>query len=184
MSSLGSRTSLLNLLSQYQPIDPVDQGQTKIISDFVSLYPHCFDRTLLIGHITGSAWVMDESGQRVLLTHHKKLNKWLQLGGHADGNADVWAVALREAQEESGLKTLRPLSKDIFDLDIHPIPERSGEPAHLHYDIRFAFRASGQEPLVISDESNELSWIPLEDLENYSQEPALLRMREKWRIRQ
>ena len=95
----------------------------------------CFDD----GHITGSAWVVDPAGSRLLLTHHRKLGKWLQLGGHSDGEPDTLAVALREAREESGLR-VRPISNAVLDIDIHTIPALKGEPAHLHYDVRFALR--------------------------------------------
>ena len=174
------REDLLRKLAAYRPWDADDRARAARIADFVRGQPDCFQRTLLAGHITGSAWVMDPPGQRVLLTFHRKLEKWLQLGGHADGESDVLAVARREAQEESGLAGLSPVSTAIFDVDIHVIPARPAEPAHLHYDIRFAFRAPGTA-VALSAESRELAWVPLDRLEETSDEPSLLRMRAKWK---
>jgi 8-oxo-dGTP pyrophosphatase MutT (NUDIX family) len=176
----NSRDLLLRQLAHYAPLDAADKNQAKRIELFVTGNPHCFERTNLVGHITGSAWVMNREGTHVLLTHHRKLNKWLQLGGHADGDPNILTVALKEAREESGLQNIEPVSNDIFDVDIHPIPERKNEPAHLHYDIRFAFVADSAAPIAVSAESHELAWVPLEGLDQLTDEPSMLRMREKW----
>lgn len=173
------RQTLLAALLDYHPIDDKDAALKNKIFRFVESTNQCFERTNLEGHITGSAWIVDKAKTHVLLTHHKKLNKWLQLGGHADGNPEVIAVALREAQEESGLKKIRLVSPNIFDIDIHLIPERADEPRHLHYDIRYIFEADLTEPLSVSDESNELMWVPLLSLEKFSLEESLLRMKRK-----
>ena len=117
----------------------------------------CYDRPHRPGHFTGSAWLVDRSGERVLLTHHKKLGLWLQLGGHADGDADLRAVALREAHEESGLTDL-VIEPAIFDLDCHLIPPHKGDTEHFHYDVRFVVRATGSEDFAVSDESHALAW--------------------------
>lgn len=177
----NDRSLLLRHLENYRPINSDDKKQAEKVLKFVSGNPQCFERSFLKGHITGSAWVVDDSGEKVLLTHHKKLNKWLQLGGHADGNPDVFAVALREAEEESGLKNFNVVVPVIFDLDVHLIPERKNEPAHFHYDIRFVFKADSSAPLKITEESRDLAWVFLNDLEQYSTEASLLRMRKKWR---
>lgn len=125
---------------------------------------------------------MSPDGSRVLLTYHRKLARWLQLGGHADGDPDIVAVAGREAREESGLSGLRLVTPDIFDLDVHVIPARPGEPEHLHYDIRFAFLADSVR-VTVSAESRDLRWVALDEIESKSTERSLLRMREKWRRR-
>ncbi|MGJ8634551.1 MAG: NUDIX hydrolase [Luteolibacter sp.] len=134
----------------------------------------------MAGHITGSAWVVSEDGSEVLLTHHRKLGCWLQLGGHADGESDVFAVALKEAEEESGLKSFRAVGEGIFDLDIHPIPARKNEPEHLHYDIRYVLRAEGSHDYVVSDESHDLRWVKPEEVKHLTTEPSMMRMVEKW----
>jgi 8-oxo-dGTP pyrophosphatase MutT (NUDIX family) len=132
------------------------------------------------GHLTGSAWVVNRAGTKVLLLHHGKLNRWLQPGGHADGDFDLASVALREAQEESGLSSLVLLHPHIFDLDIHEIPPHKSEPAHLHFDARFILQADESEPLVLSEESNALAWVELSKLSQFTQEESVLRMRRRW----
>lgn len=146
------------------------------LSQFVAQHPDCFERSLSIGHVTGSAWIIDLARDHALLTHHRKLNRWLQLGGHSDGDHDTLRVALREGREESGLSALQPVSEAIFDIDVHLIPERKGEPAHYHYDVRFLLEADRQAPLTISSESKDLAWVPLEEILALAPEPSIRRM--------
>ena len=143
---------------------------------FVAQHSDCFERSLNVGHVTGSAWIMDLERSHVLLTHHRKLDQWFQLGGHSDGDPNTLEVALREGQEESGLDTLRPISENIFDVDVHLIPERKNEPAHYHYDVRFLLEADQLSPLTISGESNELSWVTFEEALSLSQDASIQRM--------
>lgn len=137
-------------------------------------------RERLEGHFTASAWLVDAAGQRALLTHHRKLDRWLQLGGHADGERDLRAVALKEAEEESGLPQLQ-VEGGIFDLDRHWIPEHKGVPAHWHYDVRYVVRAMGSQDFVVSNESHALAW---RDIASIAADPAmddsLRRMARKW----
>lgn len=142
-----------------------------------------FHRENVIGHFTGSAWLVDASGERVLLTHHRKLQRWLQLGGHADGDSDLAAVALREACEESGLADLT-VEPEIFDVDRHWIPERKSEPGHWHYDVRYVVRVGGDENFAVNDESLELAWVSIRDLaEAHDTDESLRRMASKWLAR-
>ena len=143
---------------------------------FVSDHVDCLLRSQLAGHLTGSAWVVDGGRTRTLLTHHRKLDLWLQLGGHADGDPDLAAVALREAREESGLTRLRLVSPDIFDLDRHWIPARKDVPAHWHFDLRFLIEAEPGEPLVVSDESHDLAWVELDRVAALNPEESMARM--------
>ena len=139
-----------------------------------------FLRERLAGHFTASAWLVDRSGTRVLLTHHRKLDRWLQLGGHADGVRDFARVALTEAEEESGLRGLA-VEPAIFDLDAHDIPEHKGVPAHVHYDVRFVVRAGENEAFVVSDESHALAWREIASLvDDEDADPSLRRMAGKW----
>jgi 8-oxo-dGTP pyrophosphatase MutT (NUDIX family) len=140
-----------------------------------------FCRTNLTRHFTASVWLISPDGNEALLTHHRKLNRWLQLGGHCDGNSDVLASALREAREESGIEDIQPIGNEIFDLDKHFIPSRTTEPEHFHYDIRFLVRAATKEFLV-SDESNHLKWFHHSD--HFFQSPEaqdLRRMHARWK---
>jgi 8-oxo-dGTP pyrophosphatase MutT (NUDIX family) len=142
-----------------------------------------FEREQQDGHFTGSAWLVSADGEKVLLTHHRKLNRWLQLGGHADGESDLAAVALREAQEESGLDGLS-VTPDIFDVDRHWIPERKSEPGHWHYDVRYVVTASTNDTFVVSDESLELAWVTIRALaEAGDTDESLRRMAKKWLAR-
>ncbi len=150
-----------------------------LLDAFVRRQPDCFERTCFEdGHITGSAWIVCPQRRRVLLTHHRKLKKWLQLGGHSDGDANTLRVATREAEEESGLR-MKPLSEGMFDIDIHTIPARGDDPEHKHYDVRFLFEADDHAPLTISDESNDLRWVLIEELHNLTSEESVLRMAHK-----
>lgn len=170
------RQPLLNLIDRYSQLYPNEAATVSRIQDFVGEQALCFQRQLAMGHITGSAWLIDKAGQRVLLTHHRKLNIWVQLGGHADGEADVARVAMSEAEEESGLPDLRLVSPDIFDIDIHAIPARGDEAEHWHYDCRFLVQAAGDDAYVVSDESHDLAWVELADVAGLSNEASLLRM--------
>lgn len=138
-------------------------------------------RERLEGHLTGGAWLVSADGRRTLLTHHRKLGRWLQLGGHADGDEDMARVALKEAEEESGLSDLS-VEGGIFDLDRHWIPERKDVPGHWHYDIRYVVRANGSEDYVVSEESLDLAW---RDIRPIAAEPdeSLSRMARKWLAR-
>ena len=120
----------------------------------------------------------------MLLTHHKKLGLWLQLGGHADGERDLRIAALKEAEEESGLRALR-IEDGIFDLDRHRIPEHKGVPAHWHYDVRYIVRAGEDEAYTVSDESHDLAWRAIAELAiDDSADASLRRMARKWLARE
>ena len=140
-----------------------------------------FVRERLAGHFTASSWLPDRSGRRALLTHHRKLGLWLQLGGHADGDVDLARVALREAEEESGLAGLR-VEPAILDLDRHWIPEHKGVPGHWHYDVRYVVRTGGSEDFVVGEESLDLAWRDIDAIERDADADASLRrMARKWR---
>lgn len=184
------RSTLLDLLQTYAGLYPEEQQRIERFRSFVERCPDCFERTLLEGHVTGSAFILSRDQQRLLLTHHRKLNAWLQPGGHADGDPDVLAVALREAHEESGIADLAVLDPQILDIDIHRIPERvvkndagmviRTEPEHLHYDVRFALHAHRDETLTVSEESHDLAWVPLDRLADHDCDESILRMAGKW----
>lgn len=174
------RQPLLDQLYLYQAAHPGESDTVQAFIGFVRSQPECFERTLSVGHITGSAWIVTQDGSEVLLTHHRKLDRWLQLGGHADGDPDVVAVALREGREESGLEGFELVGDGIFDLDIHPIPARKNEPGHLHYDVRYVFRATGHTDFTVSEESHDLRWVPIDQVQSLTTEESMLRMVRKW----
>lgn len=174
------RNSILSLIDRYLQRYPQEQATCERFRRFVAENEDCFKRELEIGHVTGSAWIVNSQGNAVLLTHHRKLNIWVQLGGHADGDSSVQRVAEKEAEEESGLEDLSVVSPDIFDIDIHEIPARKSEPAHFHYDCRFLLQAASED-YVVSDESHDLKWIPLAEMTAYTEEESVLRMVAKTR---
>jgi 8-oxo-dGTP pyrophosphatase MutT (NUDIX family) len=174
------RNQLLELLATYAKKHPAEKACASQIIEFISQYDTCFNRELSVGHMTGSAWIVNRAGTHTLLTHHKKLNKWLQLGGHADGDSDILQVAKREADEESGLSGLKTEDGEIFDIDIHQIPARADEPQHLHHDIRFVFRAVGSDNFIVSEESHDLAWVEVTRINEYNPEESLMRMAQKW----
>lgn len=139
-----------------------------------------FQRSRLQGHFTGSCWLVSGDGQRALLMHHRKLDRWLQPGGHADGDMDLARAALREAREETGVLGLR-VEGDIFDLDRHRIPARGQEPEHWHYDVRYVVRARETEHFVANHESHALAW---RDITQMAADPDLdssvRRMARRW----
>lgn len=179
------REPLLELLQQYDALWPQERAVTQRIQSLVSQHADCFDRTCRPGHVTASAWVTDAQAEYCLLVRHKKLDKWLQPGGHADGQSDVAGVARREVIEETGVSRLRLVDAVPLDLDVHPIPERraqSGElieDAHDHHDIRFLFVADPSDPLVLSDESHEVRWCNEHELRQRTDEVSVIRLREK-----
>jgi 8-oxo-dGTP pyrophosphatase MutT (NUDIX family) len=179
------RDLVLTLLRAHasKSLDAHEAAMAADMIRFVEVHVDCAERSLQIGHLTGSTWIVDRERKRTLLTHHRKLNKWLQLGGHADGELDPLAVALREACEESGLKKLRVVDEAIFDVDRHLIPARKTEPDHWHYDIRFMIEADPDEPIVVSDESHDLAWIEIARMADYNAEESMLRMARKTRAR-
>ena len=158
--------------------------------DFLEKHEDCFERTNLFGHITGSAMVIDPNHGSVVLTLHKKLGKWLQLGGHSDGNPLTWQVARNEVEEESGLKdfcllnpldihgTSAPENTLPFDFDIHVIPAKKDVPEHLHFDVRYLFVAKDLD-LQISDESDDLKWFPFSEVSQVTDEVSTLRQLKK-----
>ena len=171
--------NLKQLLKSYIQKNPYEVNAIKMLNFFENL-DGCFKKDNLPGHFTGSASVISPDKNKILMTHHKKLNMWLQLGGHADGEKDLKLVAIKEAKEESGFNNYSILSEEIFDLDIHMIESINEEPEHLHYDVRFLLEADPNEQnIIISEESNDVKWIHLDDVLEYNSEGSISRMVEK-----
>lgn len=164
-----NKRELIQNLNNYHTSFDKEKAYITRFKSLLRNFPNCYKRSLLSGHITASAWIIDEKGSSALLVHHKKLNRWLQPGGHADGDENVLTVAIKEAREETGLNTLNLIEDNIFDIDIHLIPRNGDNQAHYHYDIRFLFVAKKTEDYVISEESNELKWIPMDKINLYTE---------------
>lgn len=140
----------------------------------------CFHRSCFPSHFTGSALVVSADGSKALLHHHRKLDRWLQFGGHCDGDENVLRVAQREALEESGVEGLILASAKPFDLDIHAIPAKDGEPAHEHFDVRYVLIAPEDAQFSISEESHELRWVTPDEMLALPLSTGMQRLAHKW----
>lgn len=176
---------LLALLDEYLTRFPAERAMVARVQTLVRAHTSCFERTCVPGHVTGGAWITSPDGARCVLLHHAKLDRWLQPGGHSDGDPHTERVAQREAEEETGLASLRRVDPGgalrVFDVDVHDIPARGDEPAHEHHDIRFLFTADPAEPPVCSDESHDLRWLDVDALPDYTTEESVLRLARKAR---
>jgi 8-oxo-dGTP pyrophosphatase MutT (NUDIX family) len=169
------------LLKDYIPSSEELVFKQRILTILTNYPEACFERTHFNdGHITASSWLLDKTGSKALLMHHAKLNMWVQPGGHCDGDPDVLAVALKEAQEETGINGIAPVYNTIFDVDVHALPATSREPAHFHYDIRFLLQVTSDEQFVQNHESKELRWVTKVKKLLPTQERSVVRMFEKW----
>lgn len=173
-------------LDALDPTFSKQRGCAQTMNSFAHQYPDCFKRTCLPGHFTTSAFVVAPCGNQVLLTYHAKLQRWLQLGGHIEGEDAMHKSAAREVEEESGIHAIEFLMRSStgipipFDIDIHPVGH-SLETHHLHYDIRYAIRTL-ERGLTISEESLDLKWVDRKELPLYTQEDSILRMNAKFEL--
>lgn len=172
------REALLSLLNNHIPRDEFEWAMWLRTIEFVEMHPDCFERSLLIGHVTASAWVVSPDRSQVLLMHHRKLDRWFQPGGHCDGDPGTLRVAMKEAEEETGAK-VRPVAESIFDVDVHSIPARPGEPSHYHYDIRFLLEADPSAETTRNAEAKEVRWVLMEEVSLYNPSESIVRMQRK-----
>lgn len=175
------RENILKLLNNYLPSYPEEVEYKNRIISFIKQNRECFDRSNKSGHLTASAWLLNKGGDKALLMHHAKLNLWVQPGGHCDNDPDIIAVAIREAKEESGINEIELISDNIFDIDIHYIPQLLTEADHYHYDIRFLLQVKSNEAVKINHESNELRWVDKDILNLPTSSQSIVRMFNKWK---
>ena len=174
------KSKLHQQLSEHEPIDKVEQKHLSDMRLLLMSPDNVFERTHFTpGHFTGSAWILSPDGEQALLMHHKKLDKWLQVGGHADGNPDLPAVALREAHEETGIANLQLIAEQTFDVDVHAIPARKDEPQHNHYDVRYLLQ-SPDWALSPNDESLDMDWFSPNEIIDMTDNDSIHRMVQKW----
>lgn len=166
---------LKRLINKYHPINSIDLNSKILTFDFVNNNDN-IGKSNTKGHITGSGFVINAKKDKILLNHHYKLDKWIQFGGHLENNEKVIEAAKRETIEETGINEIRILSEDIYDIDIHEIPFYQGISKHFHYDIRFLIEINDQIKPFISDESNNIKWINLEEIHKYTSSESILRM--------
>jgi ADP-ribose pyrophosphatase YjhB (NUDIX family) len=158
---------------------PRDAGQERFrahLMGWIDAHPaDAHQRSCLAGHLTASVLLLDHRRERLLLHHHAKLDRWLQFGGHCDGDANFRHVAWRELLEESGIEPAW-MGGEPVDLDVHPIPARPGEPAHDHLDVRYVAVAPPGARAVLSDESKELRWFRRDELAALGLDASLRRL--------
>ena len=175
------RTNLLMLFARYLPNERDEVTFKHQMIRFIKRNEDCFKRGLTSGHVTASAWLISKDSSKALLRmHHARLHQWFQLGGHCDGDYEYLRVALKEAQEESGITSIIPVSQDIFDIDVHLIPSNARERLHYHYDIRFLLKVASDEQVKPNNESNELRWISKNRDELPTTSASVVRMFDKW----
>jgi 8-oxo-dGTP pyrophosphatase MutT (NUDIX family) len=179
------RNQLLELLANYRTPFIEEAAMVARAQRFVGAHENCFERSLLAGHVTASAWVVNPARSHVMLLHHRKLNMWLQPGGHADGMADICAVALAETAEESGIDPahIKLLSAEIFDFDVHVVHANAREPRHFHFDPRFLVEIDDRLDLPGNNESNAVKWVPLGQVLRYNNARSIYRMVQKTVLR-
>ncbi|MBC7623045.1 MAG: NUDIX hydrolase [Aeromicrobium sp.] len=183
--------NLSNVISQLQNHVSLDETEAKhraLTLAFVHRHPDNFwRRTNHEGHLTASAFVVNKEHSHALMLHHAKLKKWLQPGGHIDdSDPNLAAAARRETREETGVTITDDIAALLFDVDVHPIPERikqgvqvgAFEPAHLHYDLRYLFVAETAK-VTISDESFGFRWVEIHRLVGGDVESGIARMATK-----
>jgi 8-oxo-dGTP pyrophosphatase MutT (NUDIX family) len=179
------RSALVQTLLRHVPADEHERRDRDRILAFVETHVDPFDRRIREGHLTGSALTVSADGGSVLLLHHRKLDRWLQPGGHADpGETTGEEVALREALEESGVDglTLHPTAPRPLDLDVHAIPGRETEPAHEHLDLRYLVVApKGVAVAPDFAELHDIRWVPWDDVAALGPDRGLIRALSKAR---
>lgn len=182
---MTEKQQLIHHISNYVAYDTTESAHKNALLELLNGTDHCFLRSDFPGHMVGGAWVISPDGTQVLMMHHKALDRWVQFGGHADGEINILNVATREAEEESGLTDLTLVSPDIFDIDVHPIPEntKKNEPAHMHYELRYLFRANHMD-FIANDESNGLKWFTVAQAEAMDFPSSISRMITKWKAMQ
>lgn len=167
---------------------PREEAEVRRFSDFLGSSPDVFRREHPPGHFTASGLLITPDLQSVALMHHKKLNKWLQFGGHADGEQLLAQVALKEAEEESGIAAAffpyeEALGVDFhplpYDLDVHTIPARGEDPEHLHWDVRYLLYTDRPDLLQGNHESHGIGWFTLDEARTLTDEPSMLRQFDK-----
>jgi 8-oxo-dGTP pyrophosphatase MutT (NUDIX family) len=166
MRRVSALRDLLEEIRLYRPADDLEGRHRDGILELLSMPASVDSRGHYApGHLTAGAFIVDPASRRLLLHHHRRLGRWLQMGGHFERGESARETALRECIEESGLTDLAFLVPGIFDLDIHAIPAGK-EPAHLHHDIRYLVATSAPESIVRQvEESHDLAWFDLESAE-------------------
>lgn len=162
-------------LSRYTPENEQEKSDKKIMLDLLEKERNIFTRDNKIAHFTASSWVINEDRSKILMIHHNIYNSWSWTGGHADGEENLLKVAISEAKEETGLKIIKPLSQNIFSIEILTvnghIKNNKYISAHLHLNVTYLLEANDRDRLSVkSDENSGVKWVKIDDVENISNE--------------
>jgi 8-oxo-dGTP pyrophosphatase MutT (NUDIX family) len=176
---------LLDELRRHLPIDATETSHYRALLTLLEHTPSPFARhTFVPGHVTASLFIVDPGTQQLLLHHHRRLDRWLQMGGHLEPGELPAVAALREGREESGLDDLVLVSADIFDVDVHGIPAGKGEPDHSHFDVRYVARTLKPQAIAMDEaESRDLAWVDFDRAIELMNEEASTRAVSKIRKR-
>lgn len=176
---MDERTApLLALVEAFRAADPTQQEHKRALLSLLRNTTAPFSRDQYDpGHVTASAFVLSPDHDCLLLIRHRKLNAWLQPGGHVEiGENDLCLTAAREAIEETGLKQLHPLRQgDLLDIDVHAIPAHRTTPAHQHFDVRFLFEAGSMDLQAQTAEVDAVRWVPRLEIERFTGDESVLR---------
>ena len=163
-------------IEKYRPFNEQEQRDKELILKFLRENEDAFERSNATAHMTASAWVINRDATKVLMVYHKIYDSWSWTGGHADGERDMLALAIREVQEETGVHNVKPVSEDIYSLEILTVDghEKRGEyvSSHLHMNVTYLLRADEEENLhICEDENSGVAWFTLDDALKASTEP-------------
>ena len=167
---------LLKQLTAFVPFNEQEARDRELLLGCLRREPEVLTRKNPLAHFTASAWVVNPARTRVLMAYHHFYRSWSWLGGHADGESDLLAVALREVREESGIRSARPVSRDIFSVEALTVDghEKRGAyvSSHLHLNVTYLLEADEEEALSIKlDENSGVRWFTLEESETVPSEP-------------
>ena len=178
----------IKAIKHYQPSNEQEKSDKEMILYAIETFEDVLTRNNKIAHMTSSAFIVNKKRDKTLMIHHNIYNSWSITGGHVDGETDLLAVALREAIEETGITNATPISSDIFSLDLLPVlgHMRKGVyiSAHLHLSIIYLFEADERESLMVNpDENSDVKWLPMDEIEAYSNEPHMITIYKKLRTK-
>ena len=167
---------IIEEIKKYRPCNAQEQRDQTLILDFLEKNGDAFLRSNLLAHMTASSWIVNPERTKTLMVYHNLYDSWSWTGGHADGETDLLSVALREAREETGIEHVRPLSPEIFSLEVLTVDghEKRGEyvPSHLHMNVTYLLEAEESDTLHICREENSgVAWFTLEEALKASSEP-------------
>ncbi len=170
---------LIEEIKDYQPSCEQEERDKAVILAFLDAHDDAFQRENLVAHMTASAWVVNPARDKVLMVYHKLYDSWAWTGGHADGETDLLSVALRECREETGVQHVRPVSEEIYSLEILTVEghEKRGQyvPSHLHLNLTYLLEADDADNLQICEAENSgVRWFSLDDALTAPSEPWMI----------